>query len=102
MTLDPTSNNFKENANQALADKDLQSALNNLKGGLISNRKKAIEKLPEFEELKDKAKKIKDEVFLNLDFYLEKFEMKAKEQGGVVHWAEDSTEAKNIILNLFF
>ena len=70
MTLDPTSNNFKENANQALADKDLQSALNNLKGGLITNRKKAIEKLPEFEELKDKAKKIKDEVFLNLDFYL--------------------------------
>ena len=100
MTLDLTSNNFKENANQALEDKDLQSALNNLKGGLILNRKKAIDKLPEFDELREKAKNIKDEVFLNLDFYLEKFEMKAKEQGGVVHWAEDPTEAKNIILNL--
>ena len=51
MTLNPTSNNFKENAKQALADKDLQAALNNLKGGLISNRKKAIAKLPEFDEI---------------------------------------------------
>ena len=83
-----------------MEDNDLQSALNNLKGGLILNRKKAIDKLPEFDELREKAKNIKDEVFLNLDFYLEKFEMKAKEQGGVVHWAEDPTEAKNIILNL--
>ena len=63
MTLNPTSNNFKENAKQALVDKDLQAALNNLKGGLISNRKKAIGKLPEFDEIREKAKNIKDEVF---------------------------------------
>ena len=35
----PVSNNFKKNAKIALANSDLQGALSNLKGGLISRRK---------------------------------------------------------------
>jgi len=94
MTVNPTSNNFKENAKKALADDNLQAALNNLKGGLISKRKEAIKRLPEFDAISTRAKNIKDEVFLDLDFYLEKFEKKTIEYGGVVHWAEDANDAR--------
>ena len=100
MTVNPTSNNFIQNAKKALADENLQAALNNLKGGLISKRKEAIKRLPEFDAISTRAKNIKDEVLLDLDFYLEKFEKKTIEYGGVVHWAEDANDAKNIILKL--
>ena len=56
--------------------------------------------MPEFDAISTRAKNIKDEVLLDLDFYLEKFEKKTIEYGGVVHWAEDANDAKNIILEL--
>ena len=91
---------FHENARQALNDGKLQDALERLSHGFPEKRRMAIARLPEFDALRDAARDIKDHVLENLDFYLERFEEKVIETGGVVHWARDAEEAQEIIVGL--
>ena len=51
---------FKTNAAKALADAELQRALLNVKRGFIVKRASAKAKLPEFDQLRDEARAIKD------------------------------------------
>ena len=74
--MDITSPTFKQNAKEALADAQLQKALGNVRGGFIDKRRKAVEALPEFDALRDKARDIKDHTLANLDLYLEAYEAK--------------------------
>ncbi len=98
--MNSTAHNFKANAAVALGDKQLQSALGNLKGGLVANRARAKAALPEFELLRDVAKEIKDHTIANLDLYLEAYEKKAREAGAIVHFAETAADAREIILKI--
>ncbi len=98
--MNSTAHNFKANAAVALGDKQLQSALGNLKGGLVANRARAKAALPEFEMLRDVAKEIKDHTIANLDLYLEAYEKKAREAGAIVHFAETAADAREIILKI--
>ncbi len=91
---------FKENAIRALGDTELQRALGNMRQGFIEKRTKAAERLPEFDALRDKAKEIKDHVLAHLDLYLEAFERNCVASGGTVHWAKDSAQARDIVLNI--
>lgn len=91
---------FKENARAALDDSQLRHALEHVKSGFIVKRAQAAEALPEFEQLRDSAKAIKDETLANLDKYLEAYEAKVTESGGHVHWAESAGDARNIILKI--
>ncbi len=95
-----TSDAFKENARVALDTPVLQKALGIMKSGFLDKRLAAIGKLPEFDELRDQAKAIKDHTLANLDWYLERFERKAKEAGGQVHWARTPAEARQIVLDI--
>lgn len=95
-----TSRNFKSHAKKALKDKNLQEALAKLKVGFVKRRASAIEELPEFDALCDQARDIKDHTLKNLDIYLEKFEEKVIAQGGHVHWARNSHEACQKILEI--
>jgi len=88
-----TSHAFKDNARDALADTQLQSALATMKVGFVERRARAVEKVPEFERLRDQARDIKNHVLENLDHYLERFEEKVLAAGGQVHWARTSAEA---------
>jgi len=88
-----TSHAFKDNARDALADAQLQSALATMKVGFVERRARAVEKVPEFERLRDQARDIKNHVLENLDHYLERFEEKVLAAGGQVHWARTSAEA---------
>jgi L-lactate dehydrogenase complex protein LldF len=91
---------FKEAAIRALGDTELQRALGNMRQGFIEKRTKAAARLPEFDALRDKAKEIKDHVLAHLDLYLETFEKNCVASGGTVHWAKDSAQARDIILNI--
>ncbi|MCC0015834.1 MAG: iron-sulfur cluster-binding protein [Rhodobiaceae bacterium] len=95
-----TSPAFKANARQAMADADLQRALGNVERGFIEKRAKAVAKMPEFEELRDSARDIKNHTLAYLDLYLEAYETRVTEAGGKVHWAADAAEARNIILDI--
>lgn len=96
--MHPTAQAFKTTARQALDDSTLQQALANMKSGFIDKRLKAIERLPEFEALRDQGKAIKDHTLAHLDFYLERFEEQAVKAGGKVHWCANAAQARAAVL----
>ncbi|MEE8352644.1 MAG: LUD domain-containing protein, partial [Rhodospirillales bacterium] len=98
--MESTSANFKDNARRALGDARLRDALDKLSGGFPENRRKAAERLPEFEALRDQARDIRHHVLENLDHYLEAFEARVVEAGGTVHWCRTAAEARTTILRL--
>ncbi|MET0942192.1 MAG: LutB/LldF family L-lactate oxidation iron-sulfur protein [Mesorhizobium sp.] len=98
--MDITSPTFKENARGALADTQLQKALGNVRVGFIDKRRKAIDALPEFDALRDRAREIKNHTLDHLDLYLEAYEKKVIASGGHVHWAETAEDARQAILKI--
>jgi L-lactate dehydrogenase complex protein LldF len=63
-------------------------------------RDKAIKEVKEWEELRDKASKIKDEVINNLQEYVDEFIKNAKKEGIEVFFAKDAKEHNEIVFNL--
>lgn len=57
--------------------------------------------IPEWEEMRDLASRIKRHTLSNLDQYLEQFAANAEENGIHVHWAETADSHNRIILELF-
>lgn len=96
----PHTRSFKSNAKNALGDKQLRRALDTLEGGFVASRAKVRAQLPEFDQLRDQAKEIKDHVLEHLDLYLEAYEEKVLASGGQVHWAGTAAEARNIVLSI--
>ncbi len=95
-----TAHNFVANARSALADQQLQAALQRAGPGFIDKRSAALAELPEFEALRAAARTIKDETLADLDHYLIAFEREVRASGGRVHWARDASEACRIIADL--
>ena len=91
---------FKDTAARALADAKLQRALLNVKRGFIIKRAAAKSKLPEFDQLRDEARAIRDHTLAHLDLYLEAYERKVVESGGEVHFAPTAADARRIVLRL--
>jgi len=98
--MEATTKSFQDNARRAIGDAKLQDALGRLSAGFPERRRQAIGRLPEFDALRDEGRKIKEHALENLDFYLERFEAKVREAGGLVHWARDAHEARDIILGI--
>ncbi len=63
-------------------------------------RDKISHTVPEWEELRELASSIKDNVLGNLADYLEEFEQNATKNGIKVHWAVDSQEHNEIVLSI--
>jgi L-lactate dehydrogenase complex protein LldF len=99
-TVHSTSRNFKNNARDQLANEDLQAALNKARGHFVDGRATARDNLPEFDDLRDQARGIKDHTLEHLDFYLEAYEEKVVESGGHVHWARTAADAQQIVLDI--
>jgi L-lactate dehydrogenase complex protein LldF len=95
-----TSRNFKANAEKGLADETLQRALAKARTGFPLRRRLAVERLPEFEALREEGRAIKDHTLAHLDFYLELFEQNVVAAGGKVHWARDAEEARALVLQI--
>jgi L-lactate dehydrogenase complex protein LldF len=95
-----TSPAFKENARQALADPQLQSAMHGIETGIVDRRRAVVAKLPEFDALRDSARDIKNHTLAHLDLYLEQFEQKCTAAGGHVHYAVTAEEARARVLEI--
>ena len=98
--MEITSSAFKDNARAALADPHLREALGLIETNFGRNRQAAIDRLPEFDALRDEARAIKDHVIEHLDIYLERFEARVTESGGHVHWCSTAEEARRTVLEL--
>jgi L-lactate dehydrogenase complex protein LldF len=63
-------------------------------------RDKVSKGIPEWEQLRELASGIKDNVLANLANYLEEFERNATKNGIIVHWAADSEEHNRLVLEI--
>src|SRR5947208_12902414 len=98
--MQPTSHSFPANARAGLADPILQQALGLAGTGFPQGRLGAIARLPEFEELREEGRAIKDHTLAHLDVYLELYERNVAAAGGRVHWARTAEEARAAILDI--
>ncbi len=98
--MEATARLFPENAERALGDPALQASLARFRQGFPIKRRAALDRLPEYQALRDAAAGIKDHVLANLDEYLERFEARLTAAGGQLHWAKDAEEARSIIVNI--
>ena len=60
-------------------------------------RDKAAWTIPEWEQLRETASSIKNNVLSNLHEYLQEFEKNALANGAIVHWAADAKEHNEIV-----
>jgi len=63
-------------------------------------RDKSAHQIPEWENLREAASQIKNNVLSNLHDYLVQFEKNALANGIIVHWAADATEHNQIVHRL--
>src|SRR6266581_3240697 len=95
-----TSRSFEANARAGLADPNLQQALGLAQTGFPLRRHQAVERLPEFEALRETGRSIKDHTLEHLDFYLELYESNVSASGGKIHWARTAQEACAAVLQI--
>jgi len=56
--------------------------------------------VPEWEELRELASKIKEHALSNLDYYVEMFAENAEKHGAIVHWARNAQEHNETIYSI--
>ena len=91
---------FKKNSSEALRDPKLKKALVNFTDKSRTFRRKAVNEVSEWEELRSEARRIKEKVIDNLDSYLLELEKSVVKAGGKVHWAKDAEEASAIVVRI--
>jgi L-lactate dehydrogenase complex protein LldF len=91
---------FPEAARAELANVQLRTNLRNATDTIQAKRARVVEELPDWEELRDAGKAIKEDTMANLDRYLVQFEEAVLAAGGQVHWARDAAEANAVVVDV--
>src|ERR1700737_1888292 len=91
---------FQQKARKALEDTQLRHNLGRATHTIRNKRNAVVAEVPDWEELREAARQIKDRVNRHLDTYLLRFEEAVTQAGGRVHWARDAQEANAIITGL--
>jgi L-lactate dehydrogenase complex protein LldF len=101
ITLDPkTAPTFPMAAKTAMGDSQLRKNVRHATDVIQAKRARVVAEMPDWQELREAGKQIRQHTMENLDFYLEEFETNCTRAGGVVHWARDGEEARRIIVSL--
>jgi L-lactate dehydrogenase complex protein LldF len=99
--LDPaTALPFPQAALPILRNAQLRKNVAHATDVIQAKRAKLVAEKRDWQQLRDSASAIRNHVLENLGAYLEQFEIRCTAAGGVVHWASDSAEAREIILAL--
>jgi L-lactate dehydrogenase complex protein LldF len=90
------------NIHGTLANANLQLAIYTSTGRLIQKRRGAIggDLLPDYQELRNEANRLKQHTVEHLDYYLEEFEKNVSAHGGKVVYCETATDVADFVLNL--
>jgi L-lactate dehydrogenase complex protein LldF len=91
---------FQQEARKALDDTQLRHNLGNATTTIRNKRNRVVAEVPDWEELREAAREIKERVERHLDTYLLQLEEAVQKAGGQVHWARDAQEANAIITEL--
>ena len=99
--LDPkTAPTFPVAAKTALGDAQLRKNVRHATDVIQAKRARVVAEMPDWQDLREAGKQIRQHTMENLDFYLEEFEANCTRAGGVVHWARDAAEARRIVVAL--
>ncbi|QIN83954.1 iron-sulfur cluster-binding protein [Rubrobacter tropicus] len=88
---------FEASAKTSLADSQLRRNLGKATQTIRRKRAAVVEEMPDWEELREAGRALKERTLRHLDAYLLQLEESVTKAGGVVHWARDADEANRII-----
>ena len=89
-----------KNAKEFLSNEQMAKWHNEALWYVREKRDIATKSIPEWEELRQKAKQIKSHTLRYLRYYLEEFEKSATSNGIEVYWASDAKECQEIVYSL--
>ena len=95
---DPPS--FPVAARAALADTQLRHNLANATHSIRDKRAAAVAELPDWEQLREAGRGLKERVMRHLDEHLLEFEAAVTAAGGTVHWARDGQACNRIVADI--
>lgn len=100
-SLDPkTAPAFPIAARAAMKDVQLRNNVQHATDVIQTKRARVVSEMPDWQQLREAGKQIRQHTMQYLDFYLQEFETNCTRAGGVVHWAEDANEAREIVIRL--
>ncbi|MEU6098643.1 LutB/LldF family L-lactate oxidation iron-sulfur protein [Streptomyces sp. NPDC047079] len=91
---------FPEAAREAVANPTLRGNLRHATHTIRAKRARAVREVPDWAELREAGRRIKDHTLRHLDRYLVQLEEAVTAAGGTVHWAVDADEANRIVTRL--
>jgi L-lactate dehydrogenase complex protein LldF len=91
---------FPKAAKTLLANTQMRHNVRRATDIIRNKRARVVAEMPDWEELRNSAQQIKQQVLSNLDGYLEQFEKACTAAGGHVHWARDADEANQIVVGI--
>lgn len=94
------STKHSEAASRFIANKEQETWHNETLWLVRVKRDNISQTIPEWEELREMASKVKMHTITHLDTYLEQFAEKAEANGVIVHWAKDAKEHNEIVYNI--
>ena len=101
VALNPkTAPTFPMAAKTAMGDTQLRKNVRHATDVIQAKRARVVAEMPDWQDLREAGRQIRQHTMENLDFYLEEFEANCTRAGGVVHWARDAEEARKIIVGL--
>ena len=99
--LDPkTAPTFQIAAKSLLGDAQLRKNVRHATEVIQTKRGRVVSEMPDWQELREAGRRIREHTMEHLDVYLEQFEENCTRAGGVVHWARDGEEARQIVVRL--
>jgi L-lactate dehydrogenase complex protein LldF len=100
-SLDPrTSPAFPILAKAALKDAELRTNVHHATNVIQAKRARVVDEMPDWQALREAGRQIREHTLQHLDAYLEQFEANCTRAGGIVHWAKDAAEARQIVIDL--
>jgi L-lactate dehydrogenase complex protein LldF len=99
--LDPrTAPKFQVAARRLVGDAQMRKNVRHATNVIQTKRAKVVAEMPDWEDLRESGRQIRRHTLRHLDYYLLQFEKNCTAAGGVVHWARDAEEARQIVIKL--
>ncbi len=101
VALDPkTAPTFPIAARSLVEDTQLRKNVRHATDVIQRKRGRVVAEMPDWQQLREAGRRIRQHTMEHLDLYLERFERNCTRAGGVVHWARDAGEARQIVVRL--
>jgi L-lactate dehydrogenase complex protein LldF len=91
---------FPTAAQKLITNTQLRHNVRHATNVIRSKRARVVEEMPDWQQLREAGRRIKEHTLRHLDYYLLQFEEACTRAGGKVHWARDADEANSIIIDL--